>query len=488
MAGWTFDEQFKTVHVGRWNVQPELLGYASSGVFGSVDADGDRVLVGIPNADGGEVWVLQRYESGMWEWGGEIEFAGAVPPYWGAAVSIDGSTAVVGSVQPNTATIFEEVGGVWTQQITLDSTVLGSGSDMRVSMCDGVALVSASNAGTVGVWAVTQDASGGWTSAPIHTGVQLTPIFGVHVSETQAFIGRPAHNDVGMLEVYSINSDNSLSLYQYIDGTTTLEGFGADVDVDGLNAVVGAYKMLPSAPFSVINGNAYILTREANTAWSIDSSFQYQVASVDELVFLGPMLTTGKSVAIDGTIAATGFNFGGTGLLRASDGSGVWHDAGRFGPAPTAQQTVMIDCAMSEGRLFAYSLQLSADGMQVVAVNLDVYEQGWPAEPGIFAPCCLNYDCTMELVNVCEDAGGTWLGEEAACADCPGPPEERSCCVLSGCISLTQADCAALSGVWLNAGEPCVSCPPVCQEDLNGDGAVSVDDLLMLMSMWGPCP
>ncbi len=69
--------------------------------------------------------------------------------------------------------------------------------------------------------------------------------------------------------------------------------------------------------------------------------------------------------------------------------------------------------------------------------------------------------------------------------DCPSP--KGPCCVL-GCTETTEADCLALGGTWLGEGSTCETCPPLCPSDANGDGVINIDDLLALLSLWGPCP
>jgi hypothetical protein len=58
------------------------------------------------------------------------------------------------------------------------------------------------------------------------------------------------------------------------------------------------------------------------------------------------------------------------------------------------------------------------------------------------------------------------------CEDCP--PD------INGDGDVTVLDLLMLLAAW----GPCPSCP----EDINGDGEVSVLDLLELLAAWGPCP
>jgi len=66
-----------------------------------------------------------------------------------------------------------------------------------------------------------------------------------------------------------------------------------------------------------------------------------------------------------------------------------------------------------------------------------------------------------------------------------------ACCVSTGCYQTTAVACDGLGGTWLDEGGSCDDCeapPTTCAADLNGDGIVKVQDLLILIASWGACP
>ncbi|HJN70995.1 MAG TPA: hypothetical protein QF528_00245, partial [Phycisphaerales bacterium] len=65
-----------------------------------------------------------------------------------------------------------------------------------------------------------------------------------------------------------------------------------------------------------------------------------------------------------------------------------------------------------------------------------------------------------------------------------------ACCLDGMCITTAAADCSGNSGSWGGPNSSCADfdCPENCPEDINNDGAVDVDDLLMMIAAWGACP
>ena len=64
---------------------------------------------------------------------------------------------------------------------------------------------------------------------------------------------------------------------------------------------------------------------------------------------------------------------------------------------------------------------------------------------------------------------------------------EVACCVTSGCAVMAEAMCTDLGGTWTEAGscDDCVAPPETCDGDINADGVVNIDDLLLLISYFG---
>lgn len=69
-------------------------------------------------------------------------------------------------------------------------------------------------------------------------------------------------------------------------------------------------------------------------------------------------------------------------------------------------------------------------------------------------------------------------------------PPTGACCVNGLCILARQADCTAAGGTYQGNFVTCASatCPATCQADITGNGTVNIDDLVQVITSWGPCP
>ncbi|HRQ75127.1 MAG TPA: hypothetical protein PK098_04330 [Phycisphaerales bacterium] len=85
-----------------------------------------------------------------------------------------------------------------------------------------------------------------------------------------------------------------------------------------------------------------------------------------------------------------------------------------------------------------------------------------------------NYDLSWHTI---DGGGGTSVGGGFAVSGTIGQPDAGV--MAGGGFQLT-------GGFWAGAGS--VVQPPVCLGDLNNSGAVDVQDLLILLGAWGPCP
>ena len=67
---------------------------------------------------------------------------------------------------------------------------------------------------------------------------------------------------------------------------------------------------------------------------------------------------------------------------------------------------------------------------------------------------------------------------------------EGACCVTSGCDVVEETMCTNFGGTWTEAGscDDCVTPPETCDADLDNNGEVNIDDLLLLIGAWGVCP
>ena len=102
--------------------------------------------------------------------------------------------------------------------------------------------------------------------------------------------------------------------------------------------------------------------------------------------------------------------------------------------------------------------------------------------------CCLCDGCLQTWEQDCLNAGGDWLAN-LECNDCPPVADAGPCCMASGCImNATEQECVDNLGEWLGSNGDCADCPQACFGDLNGDWIVDIDDLLILLGAYGICP
>ena len=69
-------------------------------------------------------------------------------------------------------------------------------------------------------------------------------------------------------------------------------------------------------------------------------------------------------------------------------------------------------------------------------------------------------------------------------------PPKGACCIDTMCIEVTERACLDASGRWSGPDTDCISvraaaCPVPQPGDLNGDSAVDIRDMAILMSLWG---
>ncbi len=72
---------------------------------------------------------------------------------------------------------------------------------------------------------------------------------------------------------------------------------------------------------------------------------------------------------------------------------------------------------------------------------------------------------------------------------CQGLPR-GACCHGGGCLLSTFDDCFAAQGAYAGDGIDCAAagCPAACAGDVFEDGVVDINDVLIVLGMWGPCP
>jgi hypothetical protein len=104
--------------------------------------------------------------------------------------------------------------------------------------------------------------------------------------------------------------------------------------------------------------------------------------------------------------------------------------------------------------------------------------------------CCIpNGNCIGPVSSDdCLAVGGAFQGDATACSSISCPQPTGACCSTTWCLNLTDDDCVAVGGKWSGAETTCKNsegCASDCQEDIDGDGFVNVNDLLAVVSEWG---
>ena len=92
----------------------------------------------------------------------------------------------------------------------------------------------------------------------------------------------------------------------------------------------------------------------------------------------------------------------------------------------------------------------------------------------------------------CLNGGGVFLGGGSVCVgdSCEASVLLGSCCVTPVCIMTTEAECDDAGGDYGGEAVECseVVCESNCVADLDQNGVVNVDDLILVISYWGACP
>ncbi len=97
--------------------------------------------------------------------------------------------------------------------------------------------------------------------------------------------------------------------------------------------------------------------------------------------------------------------------------------------------------------------------------------------------------CVETLEKYCAAEGGDWQGDGTICDEhsCGGGGGEGACCINGGCLMLTPDACDSVHGLWSEGVCGNTECGPWGDGDIDGDGMVGVNDILILLANWGPC-
>lgn len=114
-------------------------------------------------------------------------------------------------------------------------------------------------------------------------------------------------------------------------------------------------------------------------------------------------------------------------------------------------------------------------------------------EPPAYGACCFDTPAGLMCVEMhemqCFGKGGEWHGPNTTCDEiaCGPGGGDGACCINGGCLMLTPDECDSVHGQLNDGACGDVQCAPWCEGDIDGDGMVGVNDILILLANWGPC-
>ena len=299
---------------GTWSETQKITASdgATENYFGrGVSLDGDRVLIGAPEADGtganaGAAYVFDL-SGGTWTQTQKLTASDDdADDLFGARLSLDGDRALIGARQDDAggtgagaAYIFDLSGGTWSQTQKLTSLDAGAGDRFgRLVALDGDrALVGAhknDDDGTDSGSAYVFDLSGGtWSQTQKLTANDAAggDFFGysVALSGDRALVGAPVDSDDGTASgsayLFARSSSGTWIQIQKLTASdaAAVDNFGAMVDLDDDRALVGAPNNDDAASNS---GSAYVFSGVHSLVSATSSSkpgWRLLSAPVDEV-------------------------------------------------------------------------------------------------------------------------------------------------------------------------------------------------------------
>ena len=173
----------------------------------------------------------------------------------------------------------------------------------------------------------------------------------------------------------------------------------------------------------------------------------------------------------------------------ADYGGGIYNDDGSS--SSLTDTTICSNTATIDGHQIYPSGSWNDNGGNYIADICDMDGDGIPDNED---ECPNDAENDADGDGICGDVDAFPYDEnEWADSDADGIGDNEdtavhgSCCVLTGCHYTAESACIALGGTWEETGscDDCVAPPETCDGDINADGVVNIDDLLLLISYFG---
>jgi len=432
---------------------------ASDGVFGirfgaSTDIDGNRLIVGAPDADdlSGAVYIYDFDGSSWSEQPKLLATDTQVDDQYGYSVAIDGNVAVVGAPHhahtqfwQGAAYVFRFDGKSWTQEQELLASDAGVGHFFGWSVAiDGDAIVvGAFNANGMGAAYVFRYNESTWYAETLLTASDAATDdrFGlsVDINADTVLVGAPRNDD------NAVNS-GSVYIFSWLSGI----GWGNEVKVNASDAAAG--DMLGTS-VSLSADVAILAANNDETGWDTGAAYMFRKVGttwMQEQKLIAPVGTPAPSefafaVAVDGDVAMVtaviddgAMSRTGTAYVYAFNGSS-W----------TEQAKLMAANGVTDD-LHGWSVALAGPIAIVGAAGVDDYEGSAYIYDGL----------------------GDGMPDQCQAVPCPWDLG------ADGTVGIN--DFLELLAAWgTDPGGP---------PDFDGDQDVGINDFLELLANWGDCP
>ncbi|MCH2136986.1 MAG: FG-GAP repeat protein [Phycisphaerales bacterium] len=436
---------------------------------------------------------------------------------FGGQVAMSGDTAVVGSsgndafgIDSGAAWILErDQDGQWvqTQFFAGDNTSMLDNFGYAVALHDDLLVIGARfkmidnmvNCGAVHVFERQGDGQFAQVQMITPPTAMLDMAFGssVDTDGSRIVVGARYGNDgAGGAWVYALNDDGEWALEGELSGSGIDDGdrFGRTVSVLGDRIACGAPWFGAGCSGTNECGTVFMFEYDGADWVETDQIVPDDLANQDYfgyIVDLGEDRLLVSSVYDDDNAPQTGSGYvfdleGGqwaqTYKMVAPDGQ--WNDLMGMSAQMSGDTVALGGWYGNDGRGAVWTWRLGDGGWSFLAEA----QASDGAEYDIFGGSVALEGDTLLVGAYWADIGDTADAGAVYVYDLAMEEASGACCTNNTCVESTQSLCEYFGGVFQGDGSDCggSDCDS-CSADIDGDGAVTVDDLLMVISQFGPC-
>ena len=281
------------------------------------------------------------------------------------------------------------------------------------------------------------------------------------------------------------------------DFNTITEAIDAAMDGDTISIAAGSYiesSLNPDGKAVTIQGaldsdGTLLTTIDAQQGGSV---FVFDSGEGPETVIMNLIITGGT-----GNYHGSNSYGGGIDCYNSSptiSGCWIWGNTSKhYGGAISCSGNSLIKDCVIELNSAEIGGGIAYAGTPAL-INCIVTENSAVIAGGIYTENTSKLPITLSNTRVCgnlpNQINGPWTDEggNVVIGICPLP---GACCTNDVCVLTEESECVKFFGKWLGEGTSCESssCPTACLGDANGDGEVSVNDILIVIAQFGvTCP